>query len=367
MTRTLDRYISREFIPPFLGGLGIFSFILMMDKVLRLADLVFMKGVRFPTLVNLLILLIPPLFSFTIPMAILFASLMTFGRLASDNEIIAMRSCGQHPVRIILPILIFGLISVLICFWLEASLIPSANRSFRSLVMSFEQQKEFLTLTEKGFQDLSNELVAYVHTNTQNREREKEYEGILIADYSLQGISRVIFAKQGHMMLDKTNGQFVISLMDGSIHHLEREGINIYQMMHFGRYETNLHLPSYSTISKKKKFKEFSLREIRNALQSDPMDFQEEVGLQFEWHRKFAFPFACLIFALIGSLIGMESRWSGKCSSFAVSLMLIIIYYFVLTTGSRLSMAGYLTPGVSAWFPNVFYLGIGITLMRKVV
>ena len=327
-----------------------------------------MKGVGFPTLVKLLIFLLPPLFSFTIPMAILFASLMAFGRLASDNEITAFRSCGQHPVRIILPILIFGLISVLVCFWLEATLIPSANRAFRSIVMSFQQQKEFLSLTEKGFQDLGSDLVAYVHRNTQTQERETGYEGILITDYSLHGISRVIFARQGSLILDKANGQLNISLREGSIHRLEREGDRIYQLMDFGQYKTNLPLPGASVISKKKKkFKEFSLHEISDALQSDTLSFQEEVGLRFEWHRKYAFPFACLIFALIGSLIGMESRWSGKCSSFAVSLLLIMIYYFILTLGSRLSMAGYLTPGVSAWLANIFFLGSGILLMRKVV
>jgi lipopolysaccharide export system permease protein len=367
MNRILDRYICCEFIPPFLGGLFLFSFILMMDKVLRLTDLVLVRGISLKIIVRLLTYLLPPLISFTIPMAILFASLMAFGRLASDNEVIAFRSCGLHPIRIIAPILVFGLLAFFVCFWLEVALIPLANRSFRDIVLSFEQQMAFLSLNEKGFQDLGDDLVAYIHKARKDSAKDDGYEGILITDYSLQGPSRVILAREGDISMDKSNGKMIISLINGSIHHLELEGENIYQMINFGRYETVLTLAGYSAISeRKKKYKELSFNDIKTRLQSKSVSFQEETGLRLEWHRRFAFPFACVIFALIGSLIGMESKWSGKSSSFAVSVLVIVFYYFLLSVGSRLSMAGYLSPGISAWIPNIIFLGTGLCLFREV-
>ena len=167
--------------------------------------------------------------------------------------------------------------------------------------------------------------------------------------------------------MDKSNGKLIVSLINGSIHNLSREEVDVYQVINFGRYETTLRLPGHSAISgRKKKNKELSLNEINTALKSSSIDFQEDTGLRLEFHRKFAFPFACFIFAFIGSLIGMESKWSGKSSSFAVSVILIIVYYFFLTSGSRLSMAGYLTPVISAWLPNIIFLAAGAVLFREV-
>ncbi len=334
---------------------------------MRLIDLVLVRGISLKIIIKLLVYLLPPLISFTIPMAILFASLMAFGRLASDNEVIAFRSCGLHPIRIIAPIVVFGLLFFFICLWLEVTLIPLANRSFRDIVLSFQQETAFLSLNEKGFQDLGDDLVAYIRNARKDKAKKDGYEGILITDYSLQGPSRVILARKGDISMDKSNGKMIISLIDGSIHHLELEGENIYQMINFGRYETVLTLDGYSEISeRKKKYKELSFNDIVTKLQSKSVSLQEETELWIEWHRRFAFPFACIIFALIGSLIGMESKWSGKSSSFAVSVIVIVFYYFLLSMGSRLSVAGYLSPGISSWLPNIIFLGAGFYLYREV-
>ena len=102
-------------------------------------------------------------------------------------------------------------------------------------------------------------------------------------------------------------------------------------------------------------------------LRSGSLNFKEEIGLGLEWHRRFAFPLACIIFAFIGSLIGMESRWSGRCSSFAVSIVAIIAYYLLLTAGTRLSTAGYLPPWIAAWFPNIAFAATGMGLFRGVL
>jgi lipopolysaccharide export system permease protein len=366
MKRLLDRYVYQEIIPPFLGGVFLFSFILVMDKVLKLTDLVLLKGVDPKTMGRLLAYLFPPLISFTIPMAILFASLMAFGRLASDNEIIAIRCSGFHPIRIILPGLIFGLLAVLICFWLEASIIPSVNQAFRDIIFSFQKQKAFLALNEKGFQEFGDEMVAYVQEAKKGEGKERGYEGILITDYTKHGASRVIFAHKGKMSIDQSNDNILLSLIDGSIHPLELEKKKIYQMITFGRYDTAIEMSGYTPVrGKKKRYKELSFQDILSMLKSTSISFQEEVGLKLEWHRRFAFPFACFVFAFIGSLIGMESQWSGKCSSFAVCIIVIIIYYFLLTAGTRLSMAGYLWPGISAWLPNIIYLGLGVALFRE--
>lgn len=365
MTRIFDRYILREFIPPFFGGLLVFCFILMMDKVLRLTDLIVMKGMSLRAVGILLMYLIPPLIAFTLPIAILFASLMSFGRMASDNEITALRSCGKHPVRIIIPAIVFGVLAAGLCLWLEIAVIPFVNRSVKDTMTGLQEQKAFLSITERSFQNIGKDMVMYVH---KGKGRDGQvYQGILITDHSMHGHSRVIAAREGDIVMDESAGTAVFSLSDGSIHRLEREGEGGYQVLRFGTYENVLSLEGPSVLRRgKKKSKELSLREIGEMLGSDSLDFKEEIGLMLEWHRRFAFPLACIIFAFIGSLIGMESRWSGRSSSFAVSIVVIIAYYLLLTAGSRLSTAGYLPPWIAAWLPNITFAATGVGLFRGV-
>jgi len=365
MKRIFDRYIMREFIPPFFGGMFVFCFILMMDKVLKLTDLVVMRGMGLRTIGTLLMYLLPPLIAFTLPIAILFASLMSFGRMASDNEIIALRSCGKHPVRIIIPAVMFGVLAAGVCLWLEIAIIPAVNRSVTETTMALQEQKAFLFLAERSFQNLGKDMVMYVHRGKGKDGR--AYEGILITDHSMSGHSRVIVASKGDIEMDESAGTVVFSLSDGSIHTLEREGEEGYQVLRFGTYENAFSLGGPSEFRRgKKKDKELSFQEISAMLRSDSIDFKDKIGLMLEWHRRFAFPLACIIFAFIGSLIGMESRWSGRSSSFAVSIGLIIAYYLLLTAGSRLSTAGFLSPWIAAWLPNITFAGTGVGLFRGV-
>jgi lipopolysaccharide export LptBFGC system permease protein LptF len=290
---------------------------------------------------------------------------MTFGRMASDNEIIALRSCGKHPVRIIIPAVMFGVLAAGVCLWLEIAIIPAVNRSVTETTTALQEQKAFLSLAERSFQNLGKDMVMYVQRG--KGVDGKAYEGILITDHSMSGHSRVIVASEGDIDMDESAGTVVFSLREGSVHTLEREGDGGYQVLRFGTYENAFFLGGPPVLrTGKKKYKELSLRDLSAMLRSDSVDLKEEIGLRLEWHRRFAFPVACIIFAFIGSLIGMESRWSGRSSSFAVSIAVIIAYYLVLTAGSRLSTAGCLPAWIAAWLPNIAFAVTGVVLFRGV-
>ncbi|MBN2373797.1 LptF/LptG family permease [bacterium] len=364
MIKILDRYIIREFIPPFFGGLCLFVFVLLMDKALKLTELVFMKGVGINEVGELFFFLIPPLLSFTIPMAVLFAALMAFGRLASDNEVSAFWSCGLHPVRIIAPVLGFGILAAFACFWLEVSIKPSANKDFRSFVLSLQQKKAFLALNEQEFQELDRDIAVYVQGIKKIQGEEMGYNGVLIADQRVDGQARVIIAEEGAISLNKSDGKLTLSLIDGSVHDMGQKAANDYRLVNFGHYDMALAMPLIDSGGKLRR-KELSFHELSALLKSDSTDINQKTELRLEWHRRFAFPAACFVFAFIGSLIGMMSKWSGKGSSFAISIVLILIYYIIMILGIRLSMAGYMVPWISVWIPNLFFLGMCFWLFMK--
>src|SRR5476649_2189613 len=92
--RVITRYILKEFLANLLLGLIIFTFVLLLDHLFELADMLLNKGVGIWLTLKLLFLLLPSSLSLTLPMSTLLAALLTFGRLSENSEITALRASG---------------------------------------------------------------------------------------------------------------------------------------------------------------------------------------------------------------------------------------------------------------------------------
>ena len=103
--RILRNYILKEFFHSFLLSIIVFTFVLLVGNVIRLADLIINKGVGAFSVLKLFLYLVPWLLSFTLPIAALTAVILTFGRFSGDGELTAMKASGVSLYKIALPIL----------------------------------------------------------------------------------------------------------------------------------------------------------------------------------------------------------------------------------------------------------------------
>src|SRR6185295_18899084 len=94
MRRTIDRYIFKEILVPFFLGLGIFTFILLIARILKMVELVVNRGVPAWQIIKLFSCILPAFLEVTVPMALLLSILVAFGRLSADSEIVALKTCG---------------------------------------------------------------------------------------------------------------------------------------------------------------------------------------------------------------------------------------------------------------------------------
>src|SRR4030066_434249 len=106
MIKTTYLYILKEVFPIFLIGLMIFTFILLMDKILKLIELIVSRGVNLSQILMLLLFISPSFLIFTIPMSVLLAILLAFGRLSTDSEITALKASGISLYQLFLPVII---------------------------------------------------------------------------------------------------------------------------------------------------------------------------------------------------------------------------------------------------------------------
>src|ERR1700687_2618651 len=106
--RTINRYILREISVPFALGLAVFTLILLIARILKLVEMVVNRGVPLLEVLKLFSYILPAFLEVTVPMALLLAVIVAFGRLSSDSEIVALKTSGVSLYQLTRPVAVFA-------------------------------------------------------------------------------------------------------------------------------------------------------------------------------------------------------------------------------------------------------------------
>jgi len=361
--KIINRYILKELFYTFLLSIFVFTIVLILNKVLQLTELVVNKGVPLVTILKLLLFLFPSLLIIIIPISILVASITTFSRLSTDNEIIILKTAGISLYRLLLPIIILSLFAYLFTNFLTFKALPWGTQSFKNLMFQIIQSKASLDIKERIFNDYFDGLVIYVNEAPMSN---KLMKGVFISDSRKSENPQTIIAKEGVLLTDPVSMKVLLRLKDGSIHQLEKTK-DSYQLIHFSTYDLSLDI--YKTLSAKKDepktLKEMTISDIKKKIGSLKRGTKEYNRALIEYYKKFSLPIACLILGFVGAPLGIVNRRSGRSGGFAISAIVVFFYYVMLTMGEGLGDEGKIHPLIAMWFPNLLLSIMGIYLVVK--
>jgi lipopolysaccharide export system permease protein len=362
MRKTTYFYILKEALPIFFIGLMTFTIILLMDKILKLIELIVTRGVSLFQILKLLLFIAPSFLIFTIPMAVLLATLLSFGRLSGDSEITAFKASGMSLYQLFLPISLFSILAYLLTTYLVFYGLPWGNRGFMSTLYLIAQSKADIEIKERVFNDAFDGIVVYVDKVPIHG---KKIEGILIYDERDPTKINTIFAKDGFLVSNPKSQEVILRLFNGDIHRFEPRD-NVYQKVRFDAYDLRLELTkAFTAIGKKLKDKEMSIDEIKEKMKKMERNGEDTTSLRVELHKRYAFPFACIVFGLIGVPLGIQPRRSGRSYGFVFSILIILTYYISLMASEILAVRHTVPAFLAGWAPNFLFGGLGIYLLIK--
>ncbi len=362
MRKTTYFYILKEILPIFLIGLMTFTLILLMDKILKLIEMIVTRGVSLYQILKLLLFISPSFLIFTIPMAVLLGTLLSFGRLSGDSEITAFKASGMSLYQLFLPISAFSVLAYLLTTFLVFYGLPWGNRGFMSTLYLIAQSKADIDIKERVFNDAFDGIVVYVDKVPI---RGKRMEGILIYDERDPTKLGTIFAKEGFLINNPNSQEVILRLFNGDIHRFEPRA-NVYQKVRFDAYDLKLELAkAFTAIAKKLKDKEMSINEIKEKMKAMEKNGEDTTSLRVELHKRYAFPFACIVFGLIGVPLGIQPRRSGRSYGFVFSILIILTYYISLTASEIFAVRHTIPAFLAGWAPNFLFGGLGIYLLIK--
>lgn len=358
MPLTLYRYIAREILSPLLLGLVTFTVVLLMGRMLKLADMVVSKGVPFGELLRLIAYLIPNFAIITIPMALLLAVLLAFSRLSADSEIVAIKASGTGLYRLLPPVLAIAAVAYAITTFISIYALPKGNVAFKQLLYHVIESRLNLNLKEQVFNSDIPGLVIYIDRND---EKSGRLSGIMIQDERNPKEVSTIFAGSGSLESDEKGKMLRLQLADGSIH--QSSGVDKYRRLDFREYVLSVDLAK-SIRNFQKKEQDMTLGEIADNLRRGGFNKKFTIDMALEVHRRFALPFACVIFAIVAMPLGIQNRRSGKAAGFTFSIATILVYYIVQSIGRTLGEKELLHPALAIWLPNIIFLAGGLYLFR---
>jgi len=363
MGKTLCRYVYREIATPFFFALLIFTIILFTVRILKLVELVVNRGVPLEQLLAIFLYILPAFFAVTVPMSFLLALLWSFGRLSSDREILALKSCGVSFRQMAFPVAVVTMLILSGTFFLTLYARPWSNTALRQVIYEVTKTRATAGLREKTFNDEFDGVVVYTD---EIRPPGDVLQGVMIADNRTEQRQNTIFARQGRVVINEDSQLLTLRLFDGTVHSTEtsRKG---YQTTHFATYDLTLNLATafsgmeQTTVAPP----ELSLHDLLASIDQKQKNGELANAELSEFHRRFSLPFSCLVFALLALPLSVRPMWGFRAHGFAISIVIIVAYYVLLTVGETLGKKGSLPPVIALWLPNLVLGSIGVIFFTR--
>ena len=381
----LDRYLVRELTVPFALGVTLFTFFLVIDRIYHLTDLVITKGVPFHLVLQLLAFMLPSFLAHTLPMALLVAVLLAGGRLAGDLEVVALKAAGVSLLRVFRPVALAALLVTVITASLTLVLNPLANREFQYQLFKILQSRAASALKERIFNTSFGDMVIYVEEISPSQ---VGLRGLVVSDERDPKLSRIISAREGRLLTDETNRRVTLRLLSGGVNEADiapaeppREVLSEappaggaasarrYRYTAFSVYDMALQLesPLKTAARVEKPEKDLRLRDLRGKIAERRDDPFNRLPLEVELHKRFAFPVAALVFALVGFPLAVRSHRGGRSVALVGTLAILVTYYLVLTSLEGMALRERLPVWVAIWMPNALFAGLGGGLLAVTV
>jgi lipopolysaccharide export system permease protein len=427
--KILNRYILAEHIPPFIFSVCIITFILILETIPKVVELVVDKDLSIIIALELIFLNLAWMIALSVPMAVLVATLLAFGRFTADSEITAIKSAGVNLIRVLIPLLIAAGLLTLAMIEFNDKILPDLNHKARLLTGDIRSMRPTLTFRPGVFiTDVSGYIILIDKINHST----SEVEGVRISETKDPERPRIIVARAG-LMKFIDNGQTVqFTLHDGELHMLDARNPANYRRVDFKeqvinvggvgsalrRSESSMRTDREMNIAQMretinqtrvavapfatrlgntmKNKLEFlfgdtlnypvdSLRADSAALgflkaeiqgiylkikrESEQIREQEKVANKYriEIYKKYSIPAASFAFILIGAPLGILSRRGGMGIAVTVSLFIFTVYWAFLIGGEDLADRGLISPFWAMWAANILVGGIGLYLLVKVI
>lgn len=360
---TLDRYVLQALGMPFLFGVSAFLGIsLTLGTLFDLLRKVSDKGLPLGTALEILGLQIPSFLSLALPMSVLLSCLMVYNRLARTSEITAFRSLGVSAVRLAVPGIVLGLGVMLLTFTLNQFVVPASNLQANQLMnQALHQVKPAFRDKNIFYREFQDELLSRVFYA-------RRFDGDAMQDLTIlnftKGMLTQILVTESARWNPTTQ---VWDLLKGTAYALGADTLSYQNINTFEQNTLTLSRVPLDLATETRTTEEMGITDTYQywRLVKGTGDTKYTRQLEVRFQSKVSFPFICVVFALVGTALGLQQKQRSNPKGFGFSLAIIFGYYTVSFITRSLGEAGVVSPFSAAWLPTLAGLFVGGVLLYQ--
>lgn len=364
--KTLNIYVGRQLLSVFLVTLAVLTFIMLAAGLVSGATLL-AKGLPISLFVKFVAYGMPKALGLAMPMSLLTATILVFGRLSADNEVTAMRAGGVSIWQIVSPCLLISIVVSALCLYLQLYVIPDANYEVRQIKSSSEVMNPKLMLEPGRPIMLFDGLIINIDEIEDIDEDNSELYGVHIYQLDDTGKTTKDFvANKGYLKHEPGQKQFILTLEDANIVVMSGKDNN-----HADRLKGSSTFPlaygdaqSSGRISKRRKsLGKSDLFAKIDLLKENGM---ETMPLYVELHKRLALALSPLAFLLMGIPFGIRTSRTETSVGLVISVTLAMLFYVFIIIAENTQNRPSLHPDFLIWIPNVVYQIGGVIAMKRI-
>ena len=333
-----------------------------MFQSLRSIEYILLHGAQMTLILQIIFYLSISFLPIILPTGLLFAVVLTYGRLSADSEIIAFKAIGFNKTQLLFPALVMGLLVSFLAAQTSFYLAPLGNRKIEKLFHRLGELKPDMNIKEGVFSEGLFDIVVYANKVDKETGLLKD---VFIYDERQEKLPLTIVAQSGKLITsNKKNGNSAyLQLFEGSIH---RAAQSTYTKVDFTTSEIKLFDPVSFTYKKKTPLS-YTLNDLSAALKNNSLPLKKRKILSIEFHRRWALVVASFIFALLGASLGFTPHHRlGKSAGFVVCLGSLATYWICYSIMENMAKNHSLPIVIAMWLPNLlFVIGACISLKRS--
>jgi len=379
--KTLHFYLTRQVLATLAMTVTVFTFVLLLGNLLKEILALLVNGQATIGLVaQALGLLIPFVLVFALPMGMLTATLLVFGRFSADQELTAVRASGVSLIALVTPVLLLSAGLCCVSAMVNLQVAPQCRVAYKNLFFRLGLERASTFLVEKQFMDDFPGYVVYVGKKDGNHLQE-----VSIYKLNAEGkLEQSIQAARAEVVSRVASNQVVLQLY--GLHHydlvdpraafLEEKTLTLEYKpppiptlntnlsdMTFGQLRQKLHELERLSVQTKpvERASAEALREQKRLLSVMTADLT--MPLRVQMHRQVALSFGCIGFTLIGIPLGIRAHRRETSAGVAMALILSLMYYSFIIVGQSLENRPEFAPHLIVWLPNFIFQAVGAVLL----
>jgi len=348
----------------FIITLVVFTFVLCIGVIFKITDLV-ARGVPWEPIAQMFLWGIPPALMFSVPISLLTASLLFFGRLSADGEITAMKACGISMWQIISRPLMLSVGCVVFCLYINNDVAPRSYFVRRRLISSLGVETPMELLEEGRFiQDFPG-LILYIGKKSDDR-----LSNVRIYDLANPRFKREIKARSGVVRASADGLDLIVDLYDVRINPFSdtKPGAA------FCRKWSVTIDDALQRRKHRKRVEEMTMTEIIQGIRHAESHFpsldtadreRQKMSLTVEFNKRLALSLSCVAFVLLGIPLGVKAHRKESSVGVGISLFLVFNFYLFIIIAESLAKRPEVRPDLIVWFPVLISCTLGLYLIRR--